>query len=322
MVTVLEAAVKTAPAPDVSQFPATVQEPAAVIVPEVPPVIVTLVTLTADVPAVKVAPLFTVRFPPGPVKARFAVERVALLLRVNVPPHRRLFVAMVNVAAAVGLSCTLLNSEAPRLAKVIVRDEPELKTTVPVPADHDPLVVEFVHEPPKFQVVAPKLKYPEAAMLTLPVIVFVPAAPPVIPPAMFAARVATVSVKVLLARIDTVLVEAWAVGTPPLPTLSAPPVRPRLAVASAVVEEPSEIVSVPPQIRALVAMVKVWADAAEEVNERLLNSLPGRFVPANVIVPPVALVKVTVPVPGVHEADVDAFVQVPVTVQIDEPITT
>src|SRR3989442_9851046 len=58
IVTVLEAAVKTAPALDVSQFPATVQEPAAVIVPEVPPVIVTLDTLTADVPAVKVAPLF------------------------------------------------------------------------------------------------------------------------------------------------------------------------------------------------------------------------------------------------------------------------
>src|SRR5437870_7409238 len=172
------------------------------MVPEVPPVIVTLVTLTADVPAVKTAPLFTVRFPPGPVKGRFAVERVALLLRVNVPPHRRLFVAMVNVAAAVGLNCTLLNSEAPRLAKVMVRDEPELKTTVPVPADHDPLVVEFVHEPPKFQVVAPKLKYPEAAMLTLPAIVFVPAAPPAIPPAMFAPRVATFGVKVLLARTE------------------------------------------------------------------------------------------------------------------------
>jgi len=349
-----------------------------------------------------------VMFPPGPVKARFAVERVALLLSVNVPPQRSPFVAMVNVAAAVGLRCTLLNSETPKLAKVIVRDEPELNTTVPVPADHDPLVVEFVHEPPKFQVVAPRLKYPEAAMLTLPVIVFVPAAPPVIPPAMFAARVATVSVKVLLARtepaftvkvpetstrpvwvtvpaaemtrllkllpafriarlatplivtvlvpfvntepaplvsqlpvlvnepvvsvivplvppviatLDTVTVDAFAVRMPPLPTLSAPPVRPRLAVASAVVEEPSEIVSVPPQMRALVAIVNVWADAAEELNEMLLNSLPGRFVPANVIVPPVALVKVTVPVPGVHEADVEAFVQVPVTVQLDEPMT-
>src|SRR5206468_3595450 len=232
---------------------------------------------------------------------------------------------MVKVAAAVGLNFRLLNSETPKLAKVIVRDEPELKTTVPVPTDQDPLVVAFVHEPPKFQVAAPKLKYPEAAMLTLPVIVFVPAAPAVIPPAMFAARVATVSVKVLLARtepaftvkvpdtstrpawvtvpaaemtrllklllafriamlatplivtvlvpfvnteppplvsqlpvlvnelvvsvivplvppviatLDTVTVEALAVRIPPLPTPSAPPVRPRFAVASAVVEEP------------------------------------------------------------------------------------
>src|SRR5437879_7248526 len=205
IVTVLEPEWKTEPARAVAQFPATVQEPAAVIVPEVPPVIVTLVRRTADVPAVKLAPLFTVRFPPGPVKARFAVERVALLLRVNVPPHRSPFVAMVNVAAAVGLNCTLLNSEAPKLAKVMVRDEPELKTTVPVPADHDPLVVECVHEPPKFQVVAPKLKYPEAAMLTFPVIVCVRAAPPVIPPAMCAARVATVSGKVPLARTEPAL---------------------------------------------------------------------------------------------------------------------
>jgi len=125
----------------------------------------------------------------------------------------------------------------------------------------------------------------------------------------------------VIATLDTVTMDAFAVRMPPLPTLSAPPVRPRLAVARAVVEEPSEIVSVPAQIRALVAIVNVWADAAEELNEMLLNSLPGRFVPANVIVPPVALVKVTVPVPGVHEADVEAFVQVPVTVQLDEPMT-
>src|SRR5881397_1900531 len=89
IVTVLEVAVRTEPAPDVSQFPATVHEPEAVMVPEVPPVIVTLVTLTADVPAVKVNQLFTVRFPAGAVKARFAVEKSALLLSVNVPPQRR-----------------------------------------------------------------------------------------------------------------------------------------------------------------------------------------------------------------------------------------
>src|SRR5256712_9330426 len=94
----------------------------------------------------------------------------------------------------------------------------------------------------------------------------------------------------VIATLDTVTADALAARIPPLPTLSAPPARRRWAVASAVVEEPSEIVSVPPQIRPLVAIVKVWADAAEAGNEMLLNSLPGRFVPANVIVPPAALV--------------------------------
>src|SRR5438309_1804715 len=116
IVTVLPAAVKVDPAPEVSQFPATVQEP------DVPPVIVTLVTLTVEVPAVNVAPLFTTRFPPVPVSARFAVARVAVLLRVSVAAHRIPFVAIVNVAAAVGLNCTLLNSATPRFAKVIVRE--------------------------------------------------------------------------------------------------------------------------------------------------------------------------------------------------------
>src|SRR2546427_9746507 len=72
IVTALEVAVRTEPAPDVSQFPATVHEPEAVMVPEVPPVIVTLVTLTADVPAGKVAPLFTGRVPSGAVKAEIS----------------------------------------------------------------------------------------------------------------------------------------------------------------------------------------------------------------------------------------------------------
>jgi hypothetical protein len=50
----------------------------------------------------------------------------------------------------------------------------------------------------------------------------------------------------------------------------------------------------------------------------LLNSLPERFAPANVIVPPVALLNATLPVPAAHDADVEAFVQVPVTVHMDE----
>src|SRR5947207_14581132 len=129
IVTVLEGPVNVEPAPEVSQFPATAHVPEAVIVPEVPPVIVTLATLTVEVPVVNVAPLFTVRLPPVPVTARFAVARFALLFRVSVPPHRSAFVAIVNVAAAVGLNCTLLNSEKPRLPNVMVREAPELKTT-------------------------------------------------------------------------------------------------------------------------------------------------------------------------------------------------
>src|SRR5207247_7146488 len=115
-----------------------------VIVPKVAADIVTLATLTVEVPAVNVAPLYTVRLTPVPVKARFALARFALLFRVSVPPHRSAFVAIVNVAAAVGLNCTLLNSEKPRLPNVMVREAPELKTTVPGPADHDRLVDEYV----------------------------------------------------------------------------------------------------------------------------------------------------------------------------------
>src|SRR5438034_1332596 len=71
---------------------------------------------------------------------------------------------------------------------------------VTVPADPDPLVDEFVQEPLKVHVAPPKLTNPVSAMLTLPLIVFVPAAPAVSPPAIFAASVAAVSVNVLLAR--------------------------------------------------------------------------------------------------------------------------
>src|SRR5207247_2404609 len=316
-----------------------------------------LATLTVEVPVVNVAPLFTVRLPPVPVKARFAVAGLALFVMVIVPPHRRAFVAIVNVAAAVGLNCTLLNSEKPRLPNVMVREAPELKPTVPVPADHDPLVDAFVHSLLKFRAAPPRLKNPAAALLTLPLIVFVPAAPAVSPPAIFAASVAAVSVNVLLARtapaftvrvpdtstspvwvtvpaaeivrllklfaalkiamlltplivtvlvpfvktepaplvsqfpesvtepvvsvivplvppvivtLETVNVEAFAVRIPPLPTFNAPPVNPRLAVARAVVDDPSETISVPAQFRALVDIVKVCADAAEESNVMLL----------------------------------------------------
>src|SRR5205809_4686179 len=97
IVTVLEGPVNVEPAPEVSQFPATAHVPEAVIVPEVPPVIVTLATLTGEVPVVNVAPLFTVRLPPVTVKVRFALAKLALLVRVSVPLPLSVFVVLVNV---------------------------------------------------------------------------------------------------------------------------------------------------------------------------------------------------------------------------------
>ena len=125
----------------------------------------------------------------------------------------------------------------------------------------------------------------------------------------------------IIVTLETVIADAFAVRTPPLPTFNAPPVNPRLAVARFVVEDPSEIISVPAQFRALVDIVKICAVAAVEPNVMLLNSLPERFEPANVIVPPVALLNVTLPVPAPHVADVEAFVHVPVIVHVDEFIT-
>jgi len=84
---------------------------------------------------------------------------------------------------------------------VIVWLAPARNTTLPVPADHEALVDEFVHAPAKFQVAPPRLKNPLAAMLMLPPIVFVPDAPAVIPPVMFAVRVPTVSDWTPVARL-------------------------------------------------------------------------------------------------------------------------
>lgn len=69
-----------------------------------------------------------------------------------------------------------------------------------------------------------------------------------------------------------------------------------------------------------VAIVNVWAEPDEDSKVTLLNSFSPRFAPAKVIVPPVALVKVTVPVPfSQPAASVEALVHVPVTVQLSDP---
>src|SRR5947208_14610404 len=81
IVTVLEGPVNVEPAPEVSQFPATAHVPEAVIVPEVPPVVVPLPTPKVQFPVVSVAPLSTVELPPILVKARFGAAGLVLCVR-------------------------------------------------------------------------------------------------------------------------------------------------------------------------------------------------------------------------------------------------
>jgi hypothetical protein len=149
--------VNTEPAPLVFHDPVTAHTPAVrTMLPEAPPVMVTLATFTVELPALRVEPLLTVRFPP--LSARFAVDRVALLFRVRVPLHRNPLAAMVKVAAAVGLSCTLLNSATGKAPNVMVRAAPALNTTVPVPGLQDADVEELVQDPPMVHVSEPKAK--------------------------------------------------------------------------------------------------------------------------------------------------------------------
>jgi len=160
-VTVLVTFVNVEPAPDVSQSPETVQEPeVSVIVPEVPPVIVTLETATEDAFAVRIPPLPTETAPP--VSPRFAVARALVLersLTVEVPPQTRDLEAMVNVCAAAELDVkvTLLNSLTPRFdpPNVMMTFDAEENRTVPVPALHEADVELFVQAPLNSQPAVP-----------------------------------------------------------------------------------------------------------------------------------------------------------------------
>jgi len=119
-------------------------------------------------------------------------------------------------------------------------------------------------------------------------------------------------------------VEAFAVSVPPFPTLksdvSAEFPTARSVVANAVVEEPSATDKVVSHRIPLVAMVNVCGVPALDVKVTLLNSASLRLIPTKVIVPPAAPSKRTVPVPASHTApSVEAFVQVPLTVQFSLP---
>lgn len=168
MVTVeAEPLVKMDPAPDVFQFPDTTHPPVdRVIVPLVPPVIVTLVTATVDAFAVRTALLATVALPP--IRPRSVVAKVVVPLDapvcwiVSAPAHRSVRDVWVYVMAvdpaAVESNVRLLNSDAAKFAGVIALDTAELKMTLDVPTLQSVEFVEtFVHAPPIVQTDAPNL---------------------------------------------------------------------------------------------------------------------------------------------------------------------
>jgi len=118
--------------------------------------------------------------------------------------------------------------------------------------------------------------------------------------------------------VDTVTAEAFAARAPALPTVTPPPVKPRLLVASVVAPAPPCTVRVPDQTRARAAIVNVAVEAPL-LKLTLLNSaaLAGRA--AKVIVWADDEVKVTVAVPIDQFPDVELLVQEPLTVQSSEP---
>lgn len=120
----------------------------------------------------------------------------------------------------------------------------------------------------------------------------------------------------------TLSVLPFAVRIPPAPTVNvslAFTSRLEPEVSSAVVEEPSLIVMLV-ALRALVAIVNVWAVPAEDVNVRLLNSSSARLAPAKVMVPPVAELNNMLPEPLSQTVpSVEALVHVPLTVQASDP---
>jgi len=157
IVTVLAPPVNVEPEPDVSQLPVTVHAPVvSVSIPDVPPVIVTFDTLTADAFAVRIPA--SPRLSAPPVRARLLVARVvapAPPWTDKVPDQIRRFVAMVNVTVdAPLLNAMSLNSAAApgRTAKVIVWEADELNMMGDAKfqdADVDAFVQdpETVHEP-------------------------------------------------------------------------------------------------------------------------------------------------------------------------------
>src|SRR6266571_4786655 len=109
---------------------------------------------------------------------------------------------------------------------------------------------------------------------------------------------------------------ALAVRDPPTPTVSALAVIGRLEpeVVTLVVPGPPWIV-IAFATRPSEAIVKVVVDDPL-LNTIVLNSLPAKFVPAKVMIRSEVALNVTTADPEDQDAEVDAFVQFPETVQI------
>src|SRR5437879_9116014 len=132
-------------------------------------------------------------------------------------------------------------------------DEFRILTAVPAPVIVTVLAVPVNVEP------APDVSQLPVTVHAPVVSVSVPDAPPVI------------------VTFDALTADAFATSTPPLPRVSAPPVRARLLVARVVAPAPPWTDKVPDQMRRFAAMVNVTVDApllkAMSVNS---EAAPGR----------------------------------------------
>ena len=126
----------------------------------------------------------------------------------------------------------------------------------------------------------------------------------------------------------TEIVDPFAVKLPKVATASAPAVMPRFDADVVKIVGPVappvelRIVSVAPILRALTAIVYVMLGVTLASSVRLLNSFVPPARAANLSVPLAASRIVTVLVPATHDADVDRFVHVPLTVHVDAPRLT
>lgn len=120
-----------------------------------------------------------------------------------------------------------------------------------------------------------------------------------------------------VAMVWTLITEDPADRSPFAATVSVVAVRERFEEASVVTAAPPWTVMLPADSpRVDIANVTATAPALKTT---ALNSLPGRFAPAKVIVCADEALNVTVPVPGFQDAEVLAFVHDPETVQVSEP---